>query len=313
MMRLGALAATALIGMSATAFAADMGIPTAYPSYPALQQEVPVELGTGWYLRGDVAFAREKTPDVFGWSTQATATAPIGSQVLNAGGMKNGWSLGLGFGYQFNNWIRADLTYDYRNNLRADGRSAQFNCPYETRGLYQLEADGTQTPIGVAVVNNKCTAAQQVKMARSVVLANVYFDLGTFSGLTPYVGAGVGVSYGSTKGSYNWYNASDGSVYGPTLSPIADYPLTQYHYDNTGALIPTTPVNYGVQNRAQVVRANSFTFAWALMAGFAYQLTDRAKIDIGYRYLNMGNPSKTSGSKALTSNEVRVGFRYAID
>lgn len=314
MMRLGAWVAATLVGMSATAFAADYGVPNAYPSYPALQPEVPVELGTGWYLRGDASFARETTPDLFGSSAMAGISAPVGSQLNSAGKIRNSWSLGLGFGYQFNNWIRADLTYDYRNTMRLSNRSAQFNCPFETRGLYTIAADGTtQVPVATGVINNKCTAAENISLNRSVFLANAYIDLGTFAGVTPYVGAGAGFSYGSTQGSYNWYNVSDGSVYGPTLSPVAGYPLTQIHYDNMGNRIPTTPVNYGVQNRAQVTRANTWAFAWALMAGFSYDLTARAKLDVGYRYLNMGNPSKGPGSKALTSNEVRVGFRYLID
>ncbi|MDH7798472.1 MULTISPECIES: opacity family porin [unclassified Beijerinckia] len=313
MMRLGALTAAALAGLSATAFAADMDLPTAYPSYPTLQQEVPMELGTGWYLRGDAAFTREMTPQLFGAPGAIGTAAPQNSQLLNVGGTKNGWSLGLGFGYQFNNWIRADVTYDYRNMIRADANSGQFNCPSSTGPFDRLNPDGSTTPLGVFVQNNKCTAAQKATLTRSVFLANVYIDLGTFAGLTPYVGAGAGFSYGNTSASYNWYNASDGSVYGPTLTFPSGYPPTLYAFDNLGRPIAATPINYGVQNRAQVSSGGSYAFAWALMAGFAYQLTDRAKIDIGYRYLNMGNTSKTPGSKALTSNEVRVGFRYAID
>ncbi|HEV2570773.1 outer membrane beta-barrel protein [Methylocella sp. CPCC 101449] len=310
MVRLGALAATALIGMSATAFAADMGIPTAYPSYPALQQEVPVELGTGWYLRGDATFAREMTPQVFGAPGAVATSAPAGSQLLNTGGTKNGWALGLGFGYQFNNWVRADLTYEYRNAINANASSAQFDCQSDVAGINDISSGD---PIGIAVIYNKCTAGQKASLKRHVGLANVYFDLGTWSGLTPYVGAGVGVSYSATTASYNWYNAADGSMYGPTFVRPAGYPLIYSHINNMGQSIPGQPVNYGAQSKYQAISSNSVAFAWALMAGFAYQLTDRAKIDIGYRYLNMGNPSKASGSKALTSNEVRVGFRYAID
>ncbi|MBN9080077.1 MAG: hypothetical protein BGP04_04535 [Rhizobiales bacterium 62-17] len=257
MVRLGALAATALIGLSATAFAADMGIPSAYPSYPALQPEAPVELGTGWYLRGDVAFTRETTPQIFGPSVTA---GPIGSQLLNTGTQRSSWAAALGFGYQFNNWVRGDLTYEYRNTIQANASSAQFGCVSDPTGL--------------------CFAAQKASIKQSVALANLYIDLGTWSGLTPYVGAGAGFVYGVRAGNYSWYNASNGSIYAPSF---------QYVNNRTSA------------------------FAWALMAGFAYQLTDRAKIDIGYRYMNMGNWSKAAGSKALTSNEVRVGFRYAID
>jgi len=62
-----------------------------------------------------------------------------------------------------------------------------------------------------------------------------------------------------------------------------------------------------------------YDFAWALMAGAAYNLTDNASIELGYRYVNFGNfaggnPSTgASFSKNLSAQEIRVGVRYLID
>ena len=68
-------------------------------------------------------------------------------------------------------------------------------------------------------------------------------------------------------------------------------------------------------------------FAWALMAGAAIDLKDSWKLDIGYRYLNMGdmNVAITPAAKAtkyptanyikvddLESHEIRVGLRYSF-
>jgi opacity protein-like surface antigen len=56
------------------------------------------------------------------------------------------------------------------------------------------------------------------------------------------------------------------------------------------------------------------------MAGFAYDISDHAKLDVGYRYLNAGKytsaPSPITGqtsTRTLSSQEVRVGLRYMID
>ena len=45
------------------------------------------------------------------------------------------------------------------------------------------------------------------------------------------------------------------------------------------------------------------------MAGFAVQVFDHTKVDIGYRYLSQGRVLGTN----LTTNEVRAGIRYSID
>ena len=58
--------------------------------------------------------------------------------------------------------------------------------------------------------------------------------------------------------------------------------------------------------------------AAALLAGVAYALTDRAKLDIGFRYMNLGQYQPLPGSTAagvgtVSVKEVKVGVRYMID
>jgi opacity protein-like surface antigen len=54
------------------------------------------------------------------------------------------------------------------------------------------------------------------------------------------------------------------------------------------------------------------------MGGVAIDLTPHLKLDIGYRYLSLGNYSATDSSgnpitKRLSAQEIRTGFRYVID
>jgi opacity protein-like surface antigen len=58
-------------------------------------------------------------------------------------------------------------------------------------------------------------------------------------------------------------------------------------------------------------------FAWSLMAGVAYQLTERAILDIGYRFIDLG--SVRSGSDPvlarleiddMRAHEIKIGLRY---
>jgi len=312
MVRLGSMTFAAAFAAIATvgAHAADMDFPNA-PPLPSLTPEVPMELGTGWYLRGDIGYAREQAPKLFLDANAGTpgSTIPIGAQLLNSNATKNGWSAGLGFGYKFNSWLRTDITYERRNTMKADASSLPFDCQRETAGMD--DPDGNK--VGIGVIYNKCTAGQNASLSRSVALANIYFDLGNWSGVTPYVGAGVGFVYGATNATYNWYNQADGSSYNPTLVRPDGYPLIYYHFDNLGNPIAGQPVNYGSQSRLQAVNSGNFSFAWALMAGFSYDISSHMKLDINYRYLNMGAWTTPTVSSIAKASDVRIGVRYMID
>ena len=120
-------------------------------------------------------------------------------------------------------------------------------------------------------------------------LANAYLDMGTWYGITPYVGAGVGMA------SYNVSNLTDTSLSNQNAWGVAP--------DKSGA-----------------------NFAWALMAGMSWNVAPNLKLDIGYRYANMG--SLTTGVIGCTdsttchyetqhfnlaSNDIRVGLRWMVD
>ncbi len=205
------------------------------------EQTQPVEFGTGWYLRGDVAYALDSLPDIDAYGLFPDASV-----------FRSTYAIGLGGGYKFTNWFRADITGDFRQPLNASDPTTGTN------------ANGS----------------------RWDALANGYVDLGTWYGVTPYVGAGVGAAWGWTKIS-----------------------CTQ------GGTVPCSATH------------NPTSLAWALMAGFAYEIFPHAFLDVGYRYLDLGNYSfydsslwsslsaATGLSAAAQShaNEFRVGFRYVID
>lgn len=111
-------------------------------------------------------------------------------------------ALGIGVGYKLNNWLRTDLTVDYafRNDLSG---------------------------LGVA------------RLWTSSAFANAYIDLGTWYGVTPYVGAGIGASYnyldiGPGEGDWNFaWAAMAGAAY--HLSPNLSVDLG-YRYVDLGTV-----------------------------------------------------------------------------
>ena len=64
---------------------------------------------------------------------------------------------------------------------------------------------------------------------------------------------------------------------------------------------------------------NQWNFAWAGMAGIAFAITHNLKIDVGYRYLNIGDVKTGSDAfgamtfKNVAAHEARVGLRWSFD
>lgn len=122
------------------------------------------------------------------------------------------------------------------------------------------------------------------KIDALTILGNLYLDLGEWGGFTPYIGAGVGAS------------------------KVA---LRDVTYD--AAMFPITLPG---QQPAQ------WNFSWAAMGGVSYKITQNMLIDVGYRYLSLGDAVHgfkppldmvRLDFKNLTAHEVRIGLRYELD
>jgi opacity protein-like surface antigen len=64
---------------------------------------------------------------------------------------------------------------------------------------------------------------------------------------------------------------------------------------------------------------SQWNFAWAAMAGVAYRIAPNMQVDVGYRYLALGDVSTASDAagqmtlKNIANHEVRVGLRWNFD
>src|SRR5258707_3311980 len=154
------VAAGAAALLSSVAFAADMPIMQS-PMYA----RAPIEDFGGWYLRGDIGFInqRVKKLDWFSYPTLLSLNQNTGFDTAGI--------FGVGVGYQFNNWFRADVTGEYRGKANLNGTDI-VNLP-----------------------GGHFTDEYHASKSEALFLANVYADLGTWWCLTPFVGAGVGASY----------------------------------------------------------------------------------------------------------------------
>ncbi len=274
----GALAAAATV----QARAADLGYPPP-PSLPAAPAPL-VDTG-GWYLRGDVGASMIQDDK---WSQDLSNDERTVNAIHSRGFLQKELGdsalIGVGAGYKINSWLRGDITVDYRTGRTVNGI---------------LQANENYNDDFGALDHNLQNIYGGGRLTSLVGLVNGYVDLGTWYGITPYVGAGVGVAHNRVKG-----------------------------------MAETGGSNYAFGEGVQTVAASNISngsktsFAWALMAGVSYDVTQNLKLDLGYRYLNFGeaqtgvvncNPvfcGQTAPGirfKDLSANEFRIGLRWALN
>ncbi len=234
------------------------------PQYRAPVMVPYEQFASGWYLRGDIGMSNQRVGSLFN-ALYSTATSVNTVQA----DFDSAPTFGIGAGYQFNNWFRIDVTGEYRGK-------ANFH------GLDIVRAAGS-------------TYTDEYRASKSewVVLANAYFDLGTWYRVTPFVGVGIG-------GAYN------------TISNFTD--VCNIVSVCTGGSVAIGPTY------------SKWNLAWAAHAGLAYKVTQSFTVELSYRYLNIGNAQ--SGDLAtylgtntvynpmefrnITSHDVRLGVRWLL-
>jgi opacity protein-like surface antigen len=169
--------------LSSIAFAADMPSIAAPPMYAP-----PIEDFGGWYLRGDIGFSNQRV-DRLNNALDANNTSSSQRLGFNSAGV-----FGLGVGYKLNNWLRLDVTGEYRGN-------SQF---FGTDSITYAGGVGTDT--------------YRATKSEWVALANAYVDLGTWWCMTPFLGAGVGGARVSIANFIDQGIANNGGVVLPGLA-----------------------------------------------------------------------------------------------
>ncbi len=180
------IAAGAASLLSTTAFAADYPPPPPIappPPPPYYAPPPPQEFG-GWYLRGDIGMTNQKVKSLQNIlnNDPGVAVQPVHYE------FDSGVTFGLGIGYQYNSWLRFDVTGEYRGKT-------SFN------GLEIIRFNG-------GIIG---TDEYRGNKSEWLGLVNAYADLGTFWCITPFVGAGIGYSRNEIRG-FTDINTPNGGV-----------------------------------------------------------------------------------------------------
>jgi opacity protein-like surface antigen len=223
----------------------------------------PPPTDRGVYIKGYIGQAN---PDVGSIWTSAYETD--GTFSVFHKDIKSSPLYGLGIGYKRNHWLRFDLTGEYRGDAIFVAHDRYLS--------------------GGALNPNGGTNEYTADIRSWLGLANAYWDIITWCGFTPYVGAGIGFATISVDG----------------LKDI-----------NT----PQASSFFGIDN-------TTTNFAWAIHAGLAYDVSPQFAIDLAYRYADLGNAASGVVSafddptnnysglriRDITSNDLLLGVRYKL-
>jgi opacity protein-like surface antigen len=216
--------------------------------------------GSGWYIRGD-----------FGYSVWQGPSGTYNGTPFNRLSVADFPTLGAGIGYKITNWFRADFTADYQ--FSGSVHASYFD------------------PAGNLFTD-------RTRLGGWTLLTNGYVDLGTWSGVTPYVGGGIGYAFTEVSKIINQeFIPQVGGNFVAVTDPTTGLPVfNAFPTRTTGG------------------------FAWALMAGASVNVAPSLKIDFGYRYLNVADAQLAPDNvgvapklKSLGSHQFRVGVRYMFD
>ena len=261
-----AILASALVGttvVTTSASAADL------PPIVNIPPEIVPQSYGGWYLRGDVGYASTEVLGV-SYFQGSSLTGEFEQHDIDSG-----WMFGGGIGYQINDWFRVDATANYYSEVDFIGSTAQdVAC-----------SDGTVGAI--------CSYSDNGGVQITTLLANAYVDLGTWQGLTPYVGAGIGGAF------LHWND----------LNNIES---------NVSGTVPTTLAN------DVHAKLSGWRFAYGLHAGASYDISAKLKLDAGYSFTHItdgemfgfGAKSGLVGTQGfhddMKVHAFKVGLRYAL-
>jgi len=264
-----ALLAAAIV-QTGTANAADLLVDP--PVYEA--PEIVTKSYGGWYLRGDITYDFHEVQGAHytnGWGNSSFATTEA----------DDSFDLGIGIGYQINEYFRVDLTGEYVFEADFEG-TTQGYCDY------QAYLDG----------DLNCSSRDSSSFDALKLLGNAYVDLGNYGGFTPYFGAGLGGAY------VRWDDTE--SVNTCTFT-VTNCP---------GAAPATSSVSTVTQGGTE-----SWRFAWAVHTGFSYDISHNTKFDLGYTFSRIegGDMFEWAGvggtqgyDEGIDSHVIRAGIRYQI-
>jgi len=275
-------------GMSGPSTAADLGYGrgSIKDGYVAPLPEIHRGPAGPCYIRADVGYSLSRDPE---------AKCPVNNEILtgdaNSNGVIDAGEITSVFAGDAVTGVTLDNTWLAEGGIGCGSGSRGFRgeLVFGYRGKRDLEGKplifGPPPVVGdpyPGTPPGDIIDPLHTSLTSYTLMLNVYKDLGNYAGFTPYVGVGVGAAY---------------------------HIVDEVFFTGNPALT----------NRIEGDR--DLSFAWALMAGVGYQVSERAILDFGYRYIDLGKASSGRVDNAgfvnprveiddIAAHEFKVGLRY---
>ncbi|QPC90415.1 outer membrane protein [Mesorhizobium sp. INR15] len=279
-----ALAALAFLPLTPV-LAADYDPPIYVDQAPDYQ---PVEVGSGWYLRGDVGYA---------------FSHPFDHEIGSAGGSANFTSDSslftgsVGMGFHLNDYLRVELNGGILpTNQFSDNNLITNGCAGTTNIV--INSPGGDIIVPQAATKD-CVASSYGTNKAYALMANGYVDLGTYVGITPYLGGGLGLSYNKyfkSIGERNCINVPSNST-------------------GAGGFACNDPAGYKGLEDSEA----KFNLAYSIGAGISYQVSKNVSVDLGYEYFSVPSAKYVAYDagtfgihKGINYQTVKLGLRYDL-
>ena len=242
---------------------------------PQPVHELPPEIVTqssgGWYIRGDIGYAAMDVEGVR-YFQGASLTGRFERHDLDST-----WMIQGGIGYQATDYFRVDATLGYYGSSSFTGSSAPAGSP--CNGVFP---------------GNTCSYSDNTELdSITTLMANAYWDLGTYHGFTPYLGLGIGGAH------VTWGDLTNDQTCTPA-DPLCD--ATDFIHPGE----------------------DQWRFAWAFHAGASYDIRCDWKVDAGYTYtqieggrmfgqaIGSGLVGTIGYDDAISIHTGSVGLRYQL-
>lgn len=275
----------------------------------------PAELGSGWYLRGELGANLNGRHNVFSTGT------PANGNIYTDENFTDGFNYSVGVGKQLNDFIRLELNAgrvagsDYSTSQRmyevgtapAGTDAGLIVNPTDANpcnGIGEFIDAAGNTYFADDFIEN-CVRTDAVEYDVVNMMANAYVDLPKVMGIQPFVGAGVGL------GRISWREEVGRVDCTPQSADVRAEACQSY--------IPgqAAGINQPYSEPGVITDGVQYNLAYQLAVGFAVDVTDNMKVDAIYRYTNYGGEGmKGSGSELAAqgydTHQVNVGLRYTL-
>lgn len=257
------------------------------------------DISEGGYQYGDIIDGANGTPDdalIGGPNLRDLDPTSFTSDFSNLS------TFGGGVGYYLGGGFRMDATVEKRSN---DQAYLSQTDSWISHGFVDDDGNPATAPIYTSDLDNDgnpddrtttIAISDRVDVDGTVWMANAYYDIGTYRGFTPYIGAGVGFVWNQLDRTH-------------TTTVTSTDNGTPCDCQDEG----TTTARTG---------ADKVSLAAAAMAGFSYQVSDITSVDIGYRYLYLGGTDfvmSIDGTESRVEigdqhvHQVRAGLRFDVN